>query len=71
MATINLEPARAYEPAYDDSHDHNSWNEAFDPQTRHDLIEDDLAAGRSVCAVLISIVVGGLLLGIVAVLLAI
>jgi hypothetical protein len=44
------------------------WNQFFDQQTRGELIEDDLDAGRSVCAVLITIVVGGLLLGIAAVL---
>ena len=60
MATVNF-PVE---------NNHQLWHEAFDAHTRHDLIAEDLDAGKSVCAVLISIVVGGLLLGILAVLLS-
>lgn len=70
MATVNLQTTGLFQPAVAPSDEHNPWYEAFDSQTQHDLIEEDLTAGRSVCAVLISIVVGGLILGIVAVLLA-
>jgi hypothetical protein len=70
MATVNLPTPRLFQPTNAPDDDHNPWYEAFDQQTQHDLIEEDLTAGRSVCAVLISIVVGGLILGIVAVLLA-
>jgi hypothetical protein len=46
------------------------WDRLFDQKTRGELIDDDLEAGRKVCGVLITIVVGGLLLGIAAVLLS-
>ena len=41
----------------------------FDQTVRSELIQEDLDAGRTVCGVLITIVIGGLLLGIAAVLL--
>lgn len=43
------------------------WRDAFDTETRRKLIDEDLNAGRSVTAVLVTIVVGGLLLGVSAV----
>jgi hypothetical protein len=42
----------------------------FDADTRQALMADDMLAGQSVCGVLIAIVAGGLILGIIAVLLA-
>lgn len=44
-----------------------AWRDAFDPDTRRQLVDEDLTAGRSVVAVLVTIVAGGLLLGISAV----
>lgn len=70
MATVSLQSPRHFQPADAAGEEHDYWCEAFDPQTQHDLIEEDLGAGRSVCGVLISIVVGGLILGTIAVLLA-
>lgn len=70
MSTIHLPLSRNQLLPGDPSGSHALWDEAFDSQTQHDLIAEDLDAGRTVCGVLISIVVGGLLLGIVAVLLS-
>jgi hypothetical protein len=39
------------------------WRDAFDLDTRRKLVDEDLNAGRSVTAVLVTIVTGGLLLG--------
>lgn len=70
MSTIHL-PMPQNQPLHGDpTSSHALWDEAFDSQTQHDLIAEDLDAGRTVCGVLISIVVGGLLLGIAAVLLS-
>lgn len=43
------------------------WRDAFDADTRRQLVDEDLHAGRNVTAVLVTIVTGGLLLGITAV----
>ena len=44
---------------------------AFDEQTRRVLSEDDAAAWRAVCGLLITVISFGLLFGILAVLLAV
>jgi hypothetical protein len=46
------------------------WKACFPREIRRELIEEDLLAGRSVCGVLITIVTCGLVLGIIAVTLA-
>ena len=47
-----------------------TWQQWFDQESQNALLEEDLNAGRTVTGVLIAIVVGGLLLGIAAVLLS-
>ena len=67
MATIR-HPLVA--PQHVAADDHRVFHDTFNQHECQALIEDDLVAGRTVCGVLIAIVVGGLLLGIMAVLLA-
>ncbi len=48
----------------------SDWHQAFTPQMARQLAYEDSVALRNVCVVLLTIVSGGLLLGIAAVLLA-
>jgi hypothetical protein len=50
--------------------EHPIWESKFDESLRTAQMEEDLFAARSVCGVLITIVTGGALLGMFAVLLA-
>jgi hypothetical protein len=43
------------------------WRDSFDDETRHKQFYDDSDAWRSVTALLIAIVIGGLILGLTAV----
>jgi hypothetical protein len=50
--------------------EHPLWEKNFDETVRTAQMEEDLFAAKSVCGVLITIVTGGVLLGVLAVLLA-
>jgi len=47
------------------------WLRSFDFDTRHALVDDDITAGRTVSGVLVTIVCGGLFLGLIGVIAAI
>jgi hypothetical protein len=47
------------------------WKTSFDPATRRQMIDEDLNTARHVVTLLLTIVIGGVLLGAVGVLLAI
>ena len=44
-----------------------AWKNSFSAKTRHDLIDEDLFAAKSVCGLLIAIIAGGVLLGFIGV----
>jgi hypothetical protein len=67
MATINKVNIRSTVGL--DSSNVSVWH-VFSPEVERQLREEDRAAGRAVCGVLITIVTLGLLIGIVAVILA-
>ena len=54
-----------------DDRDHPVWLRSFNYETRHGLIDQDLEAGRTVSAVLLAIVTGGLIWGLISVIIAI
>ena len=70
MGTTKLSHDVSYDLGFRED-DYPGWKKAFDAETRRQLIEDDLAAGRSVSRVLLGIVVFGLILGVVAVMLSV
>ena len=51
--------------------DHEAWKRYFDVATRRQLIEEDRTAWKRVVMVLLTIVIGGLCLGITGVLLSV
>jgi hypothetical protein len=70
MASIPL-PTEAQHDTRVDERNHPIWMQSFSYETRHALIDQDLAAGRSVTAVLLTIVTGGLIWGLISVIIAI
>ena len=66
MATVN--PHKTNRVLFDEN-SFPLFKASFTDELRHQLIDDDLMAGRSVSGVLIAIVTMGLLIGIVAVVL--
>ncbi len=70
MATVNRFHETLHELGVHDE-EHPIWTRSFSDQVRLRQVKDDLLAGKSVSAVLVTIVTMGLLLGIIGVLLAI
>ena len=68
MASTNL-PGDQWQETRFNEDDYPTWKNAFSAKTRHQLIDEDLLAAKSVCGLLVAIVASGLLLGITAVLL--
>ncbi|MCH7725639.1 MAG: hypothetical protein IH991_04035 [Planctomycetes bacterium] len=50
--------------------DYDVWTQAFNEETRRQLLHDDRVAFRSMCGILVGIVTLGLLIGILAVVIA-
>lgn len=65
MATVPVSD-HVHDPRVDDSN-HPCWMETFSYDLRRALVDQDLEAGRTVSAVLVTIVTGGLVLGLVGV----
>lgn len=68
MATLPVDPQQ-HDPRVND-YDHPAWMSAFSYQIRHQLVDQDLEAGRTVSAILMAIVTGGLILGLAGVMAA-
>lgn len=66
MASVPLPAEPLHDERVDDAN-HPCWMRTFPYELRRSLVDQDLEAGRTVSAVLVTIVAGGLLLGLVGV----
>ena len=69
MSTIQLPSSPVHDERVNDA-DHPCWMSTFPYEMRRALVDQDLEAGRTVSAVLVTIVTGGLVLGLVGVIAA-
>lgn len=66
MASVPLPTEQAHDERVNDA-DHPYWMANFSYDVRRALVDQDLEAGRNVSAVLVTIVTGGLVLGLIGV----
>ena len=69
MSTIQLPSEPLHDERVNDAN-HPYWMNTFSYELRRALVDQDLEAGRGVSAVLVTIVTGGLVLGLVGVIAA-